>query len=313
VLDNDYRQSEFPKNTPKQNLQVTAAHEYFHAVQFGYDISEDGWVMEATATWAEDELYDKVDDNVQYLAGGPMALPGESIDQFTGGFHYGTWIFFRYLTERFRSSEAGMPVLVRDLWRRLDDSAGGIGEYSLQGLTKVLRKRDVTLREAFAGFSAANRRPKASYDEGRANKYPQAPLAHAVTLRPGHLSTAALPVTLDHLAAGTVRYTPGAELDNGDWHLRVSLNMLARWKGATAIVTSVLRHGGPLTSRIRLDKAGDGAKTFDFTRGSVQSVEVTLVNASDHFRCHRGTRFSCKGKPKFDNSVQRISARAFRA
>ena len=125
VLDNDYRKSEFPTNTPKQNLQVTAAHEYFHAVQFGYDISEDGWVMEATATWAEDELFDKVDDNVQYLPGGPMGLPEESIDQFSGGFHYGTWIFFRYLTERFRKSEGGMPILVRDLWRRLDDSAGG--------------------------------------------------------------------------------------------------------------------------------------------------------------------------------------------
>ena len=42
-------------------------------------------------------------------------------------------------------------------------------------------------------------------------------------------------------------------------------------------------------------------------------VEVTLVNASDDFRCNRGTRFSCAGKPKFDNSVQRISARAFKA
>ena len=41
-------------------------------------------------------------------------------------------------------------------------------------------------------------------------------------------------------------------------------------------------------------------------------VEVTLVNASDDFRCNRDTSFSCAGKPKFDNSVQRISARAFK-
>ena len=106
VLDNDYSKGEFPTNTPKENLQVTAAHEYFHAVQFGYDISEDGWVMEATATWAEDELYDGVNDNVQYLRSGPMSLPHKSLDQFFQSYHYGAWIFFRYLTERF-------PVLRR--------------------------------------------------------------------------------------------------------------------------------------------------------------------------------------------------------
>ena len=160
VLDNDYSKSEFSANTPKQNLQVTAAHEYFHAIQFGYDISEDGWVMEATATWAEDEVFDKVDDNVQYLRGGPMALPHESMDQFTGGFHYGTWIFFRYLTERVRNSQGGMPVLVRELWRRLDDAKGGVGDYSLQGLVKVLEAvrplvqghvRPVLRRQPYAG------------------------------------------------------------------------------------------------------------------------------------------------------------------
>lgn len=41
VLDNDYAKSEFPTNTPGENLQVTLAHEYFHAVQFAYDIAED--------------------------------------------------------------------------------------------------------------------------------------------------------------------------------------------------------------------------------------------------------------------------------
>ena len=182
VLDNDYSKGEFPTNTPKENLQVTAAHEYFHAVQFGYDVSEDGWVMEATATWAEDELYDGVNDNVQYLRSGPMSLPHKSLDQFFQLYHYGAWIFFRYLTERFPASDGGMPILVRDLWRRLDDASGGRGEYSLEGVRGVLRKRDLSLTEAFAGFAAANRTPGRSYAEGKANRYPHAPLARAATL-----------------------------------------------------------------------------------------------------------------------------------
>ena len=46
-----------PAHTPLENLEVTAAHELFHAVQFAYDYDEDAWFMEATATWAEDEVY----------------------------------------------------------------------------------------------------------------------------------------------------------------------------------------------------------------------------------------------------------------
>ncbi len=237
MLDNDYSKGEFPTNSPKENLQVTAAHEYFHAVQFGYDVAEDDWVMEATATWAEDELYDGVNDNVQYLRSGPMSLPHKSLDQFFQSFHYGAWIFFRYLTERFPSSDGGMPTLVRELWRRLDDASGGRGEYSLEGVKGVLRKRDLSLTEAFAGFAAANRTPGRSYAEGKANRYPHAPLARAATLSQAVPRTGPLRLTLDHLAAETVRYTPAKSLVSPKWRLGLTLDMAARWKGTGAVVT----------------------------------------------------------------------------
>src|SRR5690242_18933071 len=54
VLDDDYAPSEFPTNTPTENLEVTAAHEFFHAIQFAYDAAEDAWMMEGTAAWMED-------------------------------------------------------------------------------------------------------------------------------------------------------------------------------------------------------------------------------------------------------------------
>jgi hypothetical protein len=51
VLDNDYAAEEFgDANTPTEFMQVTAAHEYFHAVQAAYDWEEDFWLLEATAT-----------------------------------------------------------------------------------------------------------------------------------------------------------------------------------------------------------------------------------------------------------------------
>ena len=107
VVDDDYAANEFPTNTALENLQVTVAHEYFHAVQFGYDIDEDSWFLEATAAWVEDEMYDNVNDNLQYLEQSPLRLPRVPMDTFGGSFHYGTWIFFRYLTERSPTSRRG--------------------------------------------------------------------------------------------------------------------------------------------------------------------------------------------------------------
>ncbi len=120
VFDDDYSRREFPSNTPAQNLQVTAAHEYFHDVQFGYDAFEDRWLMEATATWAEDEVYDNVNDNVFYLSHGPIPNPDIPLDSFTGLFHYGTWIFFRHLTEQYPAQTGALPKLVLDVWKLLD-------------------------------------------------------------------------------------------------------------------------------------------------------------------------------------------------
>ena len=58
VVDNNYTERIFRNHTPIQNLKVTLAHEFFHAVQFAYDIGEDTWLMEGTATWMEDQVYD---------------------------------------------------------------------------------------------------------------------------------------------------------------------------------------------------------------------------------------------------------------
>jgi len=62
VLDDDFSTAQFAA-PPLHSLRVTAAHELFHAVQFGYDVTEDLWLMEGTATWMEDEVYDGIDDN----------------------------------------------------------------------------------------------------------------------------------------------------------------------------------------------------------------------------------------------------------
>ena len=79
VLDNDYARSQYGI-APINALRVTAAHEFFHAIQFAYDVYEDLWFMEGTATWVEDEVYDKINDNYQFLSDSPIRYPRRSVD-----------------------------------------------------------------------------------------------------------------------------------------------------------------------------------------------------------------------------------------
>ncbi|WP_141014475.1 MXAN_6640 family putative metalloprotease [Nocardioides sambongensis] len=307
VLDNDYAASEFPAHTPLGNMQVTAAHEYFHAVQYAYDVDEDSWILEATATWAEDYLYDDVNDNVNYLRYGPLGRPAQSLDTFGGSAHYGTWIFFRYLTDRYPAATAGLPDLIRELWESLaHDGAGAKGYYSVQGVEKALAARGTTLNRVFPRFAADNRRPNRTYDEAAANKYPTAPLSKRVKLTKKRVRTVQTS-RLDHLAARHYRFVPGAR---GNWALRVGVDLNDVAQGG-AVLATVKKRGQPATThRIWLKKDGDRFKRFDFRRSQVKWIEISIVNASTRYRCDLGYPWSrtCQGVPRDDARKQVVRA-----
>lgn len=299
VLDNNYSSREFPTNTPVENLQVTAAHEYFHAIQFGYDIAEDGWFMEGTATWAEDELFDDVNDSVQYLSASPLRQPGIPMDWFGNNHQYGAWSFFRFLTERFLTEryppeEASVPVLVRDFWERADAAPGAVDEFSSQAIRSVLAERGVDFSHIFSLFGDANRRPARSYAEGRSNDYPSAPLALSRKLKPGQ-STGWLKGRMDHLTNRTIRFAPSPRLKARSWRLRLNVDLPPTARGSAATLTIGRRSGGVTTRPLTLDKRGDRKTRVEFSLRAVKYVEVTLTNASTRFDCWRGTRVSCSG------------------
>ena len=102
VLDDDFARRQFGAR-PGKSLRVTAAHEFFHAVQFAYDYAEDGWMMEATATWVEERVADDVNDNRQYLRYGQLSRPDRPLDLYDrqGFSQYGNWVFFEYLSQRY--------------------------------------------------------------------------------------------------------------------------------------------------------------------------------------------------------------------
>ena len=310
VVDNDYQPSEFPTNTPLENLQVTIAHEYFHAVQYAYDFAEDGWFIEATAAWVEDEMYDDVNDNRQYLAASPLRRPRLSMDRFDPrtGYHYGIWIFFRRLSERFPARQGGLPTVVRDMWRRADGS-GSVrrDQYSWQAVSSTLKARRTTSQREFTSFSAANRRTSRTYSEGAA--YRASPLAGRARVGPRLTKRE---VKLNHLSSATYRLTPVASLRARKWKVQVKVDMQPSFRGSGAIVTTYFKNGTQQVSTIRLNKNGNGQRAVPFSRTKVAFVEVTLANASGRFRCWQKTSFSCQGKPKDDGMLERFTARAVR-
>ena len=172
VIDDDY--AGFP-NTPQEDQQVTLAHEYFHAVQFAYDATESAWFLEATATWAEDEVFDSVNDNWNYLEYGQMGDPYTPLNTFAGLIHYGNWIFFRFLTEKFRGQTGSMPNLVLEMIQRGSNRTGQPDASAMQAIQKELKQRGTTLGAAYQQFAVANRVPKKFYDEGR-NYDPAGPI-----------------------------------------------------------------------------------------------------------------------------------------
>ena len=279
VLDNDYRNPDFDGMAPRAALEVTAAHEFFHAVQFAYDWLEDLWLMEGTATWMEDVVYDGVNDNLRYLReDSPIAEPGVPLDLGRGGFEYGAWIFWRYLSERHGNA------FVRQVWNRAAATSGS-GDYSLAAVRRVLARRHASFERAFAGFAAANAEPRGSYAEG--GRYPHGSRTFTV-LGGGRSSSGPQSVRVSHLSSRVVAFRPA-----GGHSLRVEVDLPRGAARASLVV--VPRSGRPHVRTIRANGAGHGIAYVPFSPATVERVDLVLVNAGTRYACWRGTDLSCHG------------------
>lgn len=107
VLDNNY--VGFP-SPPLDSMRVTVAHEYNHILQFNYDLFQDLWMFEATATWVEQHVYPDLDDYLNYLpafAKTPQTpLTGDDIEIYAEAV-WNHWLSSRYSTDVVREAWEG--------------------------------------------------------------------------------------------------------------------------------------------------------------------------------------------------------------
>ena len=170
-IDNNFTDPSYQQTRGLDALRVTIAHEFHHAIQFGYYAPGAGnWWQESTSTWMEEVAYPHIDDYLQYLTyflGEPQralnsGLPGKNHT-------YGSAIFSLFLDQRYG----------RELNRLIWEELGQRKSVHLDHFDRVIRQVEpgglgVALGEfAVWNYFTNNRYRDSYYAEG--NLYPTVP------------------------------------------------------------------------------------------------------------------------------------------
>lgn len=267
VLDNDF--AEFAPTAPINALRVTAAHEFFHAVQFGYNSYQDRWLLEGSAVWMEDQVYPTINDYLQYVRhGGAIIDPRTPIDTDDQSQWYAATLFWKFLSESRHD-----PSIIKQIWNA---ASTYVTRPALADVVNVLSARRLSFRTEFGLFGVWNTLPPGTYvDRGL---YPAPRYWAQATLSKRNRDTGWQRVVLNHLTNGSLLIRPNANLSKRA-RVQVSVNGPSSptpW----ATVQVRLRNGHVLVYNIALNRRGDGSKVVAFNPRTVSSVVLIATNAS---------------------------------
>ena len=155
AMRNDYTGFYSPNNqlgatTELEAIELTAAHEYHHAIQFGYDGYEKAWLFEATATEMEEQIYDEINDCHTWLPSW-FAEPQKSLDHPSDHW-YGSFIFPQYIFEHF-----GGYITLRKIWQESVTDDSYYGDFSHQAISSALSNEGSSFSDALNKMVIANR------------------------------------------------------------------------------------------------------------------------------------------------------------
>ncbi|MBL8161517.1 MAG: PPC domain-containing protein [Anaerolineae bacterium] len=147
-LDNDFVEIESKEQTAVELMRATAAHEFHHAVQFGYDANDPySWYFESTAVWMEIATFPKDQDAVGYVDNNydyPEICFGATDEPSDGLLQYGEWMFIQSLVDAY-----GRKV-VHELWENVARHDG------FEALEETLAAYGDTVEAALARYRLQN-------------------------------------------------------------------------------------------------------------------------------------------------------------
>jgi hypothetical protein len=131
-------------------MRATAAHEFNHAIQFGYDGAEPlSWLWESTATWIETMVFPDITDTVFFLDAS-FKSPDTCQAHFggwdrveDGGNWYAHWIFLDFLAEKYGED------LIRKMWEE------AVEKEAYEALEAALNQYDAQFAFQFQQYTAA--------------------------------------------------------------------------------------------------------------------------------------------------------------
>ena len=273
VMDNDYRQSEYPRySNPLPPMEVTAAHEYNHVLQFNYDVLQDTWLFESTAVWMEDKVYDQVNDYLSYLTPwtqlAQIPLTRFNSNDSTDPLNvkvYGDAVFPRFVDEHYGA-----------------DAVRGVWEQSLSttppSFAPAAYDRSLKLHgaggffEVFTDFVSHLPEWRATADGFRdGNLFPDMQRVRT----PLRVDGPGLTGALDHTTFALMNVLPTSA-----GRIKVFGGLPKGDQGAVGIVGRQGDDlgGAPTIKLVRLPKGGDGTAVLDGA-SSFSRITVFLVNA----------------------------------
>jgi hypothetical protein len=276
VMDNDYREPAFSKYPDfLAPVQVTAAHEYNHVIQYSYDSQADSWMFEATAVWMEDRVYDDINDYLSYLnkwreqSTVPLT---RFLQEDPGGENakvYGDAVWSRWIDEHFG------PETIRRVW----EVSASTKSFAPASYDRALREKGQTFAGVFTGFATETAEWRSAsnlFEEG--STFPDMQRALDGSVSPQNVTRDRgdfIEGALDHTAYALVDVSPRGED-------QLTLGGTFR-HGVSAAIALVGRTGtdtgGTATVRItRLPRGGAGKVTLP-NASSFSRVTAVVINA----------------------------------
>ncbi len=232
-------ENDFKGFASDDSIGVTAAHEFFHAVQYAYDASKAMplWLAEGTAVWMQSQVVSSAQSD-QFLQQSPLTDPQVPLDASDP---YGASIFWQYV------SEAIGAGAIRAVW---DSTAAGVPS-SASILAMIAQAGGTTVATLMNRFAAWNYELDAPWSYRRGTAYlamlqAGPPADASYNLLPSHSQAGPRTIDVANLAAGYVKFR----------------NATA---GMCAITVST---GSPADASLIMEPVGAGAATLSSVPGS---------------------------------------------